>query len=237
MKTSKSIRPDRLDARSCARSKVNDRFTRGARGDVFFAITVPGGKGDGRDFIANAIERGAAAIVVAAGGVELQTWRYLWAQNEESESTLGAIGNEWYNNIQADMFTVAVTGTNGKTSCSQWIARAPFERDALCCDRYSRCWYHREGHLSALSETGFATPDALQLQEKLADVYARGASCFGNRSFCRLDCTQGRLNGLHFDVAVFTNLTRDHLDYHRTMECSCRCQSDVVHRWPQLQTR
>ncbi|TXI91067.1 MAG: UDP-N-acetylmuramoyl-L-alanyl-D-glutamate--2,6-diaminopimelate ligase, partial [Burkholderiaceae bacterium] len=93
-------------------------------GDVFFAITVPGGKGDGRDFIANAIERGAAAIVVAAGGVELADMAVPFAQMKNLNQALGAIGNEWYNNIQADMFTVAVTGTNGKTSCSQWIARA-----------------------------------------------------------------------------------------------------------------
>ena len=204
-------------------------------GDVFFAITVPGGKGDGRDFIANAIERGAAAIVVAAGGVELADMAVPLAQMKNLNQALGAIGNEWYNNIQADMFTVAVTGTNGKTSCSQWIARA-LSLSATPCAVIGTLGVgtYREGHLSALSETGFTTPDALQLQEKLADVYARGARALAIEA-SSIGLHQGRLNGLHFDVAVFTNLTRDHLDYHRTMEAYADAKA-MLFAWPQLQT-
>lgn len=202
-------------------------------GDVFFAISVPGGKGDGRDFIANAIERGAAAVVLTAGNLEPKEISVPCAQFVNLNQALGAIANEWYNDIQADLFTVAVTGTNGKTSCSQWIARA-LSMTSTPCSVIGTLGVgtYRDGHLSALQETGFTTPDALQLQEKLADAYARGARALAIEA-SSIGLHQGRLNGLHFDVAVFTNLTRDHLDYHRTMEAYAEAKA-ALFDWPEL---
>ena len=206
-----------------------------AVGDVFFALTVPGGRGDGRDFISNAIERGAAAVVFAAEGSSVSALSVPAIGFKNLHQQLGEIGNAWYNNIQADMFNVAITGTNGKTSCSQWIARA-LSLTGTSCSVVGTLGVgtYREGTLSALHETGFTTPDALQLQERLADSYARGARALAIEA-SSIGLHQGRLSGLHFDVAVFTNLTRDHLDYHGTMEAYAAAKAQLF-AWPGLQT-
>jgi UDP-N-acetylmuramoyl-L-alanyl-D-glutamate--2,6-diaminopimelate ligase len=188
-------------------------------GDIFFAFPVAKNAGDGRQYIQAAISNGAAAVVYDADN-------FVW--NDEQKvphfpvtalsSELGVIANTWYGHPDQEMFTVAVTGTNGKTSCSQWIAAA-FSHLAVPCGVIGTlgCGVYQNGQLEHLSETGFTTPDALQLQSNLQSMQEQGAKALAIEA-SSIGLQQQRLNGLHIDVAVFTNLTRDHLDYHGSFE-------------------
>jgi UDP-N-acetylmuramoyl-L-alanyl-D-glutamate--2,6-diaminopimelate ligase len=107
---------------------------------------------------------------------------------------------------------VGVTGTNGKTSCAHWIAHA-LEH---CGRRAAILGTLGNGLVGALAPAPNTTPDACVLHELLAQLRHAGAQAVAMEvSSHGLD--QGRVNGVAFDVALFTNLSRDHLDYHGTM--------------------
>ncbi|WP_329604987.1 UDP-N-acetylmuramoyl-L-alanyl-D-glutamate--2,6-diaminopimelate ligase [Undibacterium flavidum] len=205
-------------------------------GDVFFAFPIIAGKGDGRAFIQSAIERGAAAIVYEESS-ELANAEITVPHLAVKDliTLVGAISGAWYGNPTQDMFNVAVTGTNGKTSCSQWIAKA-LSMQATPCAVIGTLGVgtYRDGVIANLQETGFTTPDAIQLQRRLASLKANGAAALAIEA-SSIGLHQGRLNALHFDVALFTNLTRDHLDYHQTMEAYAAAK-EALFNWPDLQT-
>lgn len=188
-----------------------------AQGDVFLAY--PGDTADGRAYIAQAIGQGAQAVVYDDAGSF--TWNRDWDIAHRAVADLknnaGHIANGWYGKPDADMFSVAVTGTNGKTSCSQWLGRA-FSRlgGPTAVVGTLGIGLFESGEAGAFKATGFTTPDAAVLQQALAECRDAGATALAiEASSIGLD--QGRLNGLHFDVALFTNFTRDHLDYHGDM--------------------
>jgi UDP-N-acetylmuramoyl-L-alanyl-D-glutamate--2,6-diaminopimelate ligase len=108
---------------------------------------------------------------------------------------------------------IGVTGTNGKTSCTHWLAQcfnALGKKTAVIGTLGN-------GFLGELQETSNTTPDAAEIHGKLAEYLAAGAQCVAMEvSSHGLD--QGRVNGIAFDLAMFTNLSRDHLDYHKDME-------------------
>ena len=204
-------------------------------GDVFFAFPIVGSQGDGRVFIQNAIERGAAVIVYEENGADTSQEISVphLAVNGLIE-LLGAIANQWYGKPDQDMFTVAVTGTNGKTSCSQWIAKAlSLQGTPAAVIGTLGVGNYRDGVISQLQETGFTTPDALQLQARLANLKKNGAQSLAIEA-SSIGIHQGRLNALHVDVALFTNLTRDHLDYHGTMDAYAAAKEALFH-WQGLQ--
>ena len=203
-------------------------------GDIFFAFPVSANAGDGRKHIGHAIENGAVAIIFDP---ENFTWdegltipHFPVAQLREH---LGAIANVWYGQPDQDMFVVAVTGTNGKTSCSQWLAKAI----SLTCSPCAvvgtlGAGNYRDGVLENLVETGFTTPDALQLQRRLSELQEAGAKALAIEA-SSIGLEQGRLNGLHVDVALLTNLTRDHLDYHGDMQAYAAAK-ELLFDWPDL---
>jgi UDP-N-acetylmuramoyl-L-alanyl-D-glutamate--2,6-diaminopimelate ligase len=106
-----------------------------------------------------------------------------------------------------------VTGTNGKTSCTQWIAAALTALHQPC----ALIGTLGSGMPGQLVPTGFTTPDAPQLQRSLARLRDAGAKAVAMEVSSHA-LHQGRVNGTAFDIAVFTNLTQDHLDYHRTFD-------------------
>jgi len=125
---------------------------------------------------------------------------------------LGAIADALYGHPSQALWIVGVTGTNGKTTCTQWIAQC---LDA-CGRRAAVIGTLGNGLVGALAPALNTTPDAALTHETLAKFRAAGASAVAMEvSSHGLD--QGRVNAVGFDVAVFTNLTRDHLDYHGTM--------------------
>jgi UDP-N-acetylmuramoyl-L-alanyl-D-glutamate--2,6-diaminopimelate ligase len=201
-------------------------------GTVFFAY--PGDEADGRQYIAHAIENGAAAVLYAS---EEFTWNDQWQVPHLAVSNLktlaGQIANRHYLQPDARMFTVAVTGTNGKTSCTQWIGSALSRlgsTTAVIGTLGVSLFNH--GQAGEPTMTGYTTPDAVLLQRKLAEVRAAGATSLAiEASSIGLD--QGRLNGMHFDVALFTNFTRDHLDYHGDM-AAYEAAKSALFQWPAL---
>jgi UDP-N-acetylmuramoyl-L-alanyl-D-glutamate--2,6-diaminopimelate ligase len=126
------------------------------------------------------------------------------------------------------MWVAGITGTNGKTSCSHWIAQSLTHlgrKTAIVGTLGS-------GFPGRLEQAMHTTPDPLSLQMTLAALRDGGAvGCAMEVSSHGID--QGRINGTEFDVALFTNLSRDHLDYHHTMECYGAAKARLFH-WPHL---
>jgi len=181
------------------------------RGDAFAAYR--GTHRDGRRFIADAISRGAGAILWDAEGFNWnREWKLPHLPVDNLKTRLGIIADLVYGHPSRELWMVGVTGTNGKTSCGHWIAAgldAAGRRAAVLGTLGNGLW----GSLEPAANT---TPDAAELQETLRALRSRGAEAVAMEvSSHGLD--QGRVNGVAFDVALFTNLSRDHLDYHGTM--------------------
>ncbi len=196
------VRPERLatDSRAVA------------AGDVFLAY--PGERADGRRFVADAVARGAAAVLWERDG-------FAWAGELGAPNVAvaglkrlaGPLAAEVYGRPSERLWAVGVTGTNGKTSCTQWIAQALAGAGRRCAVVGTLGL----GFPGALAENPNTTPDAVLLQQALKRFADEGAACVAlEASSIGLD--QGRLEGTRFACALFTNLSRDHLDYHPDME-------------------
>jgi UDP-N-acetylmuramoyl-L-alanyl-D-glutamate--2,6-diaminopimelate ligase len=194
-----------------ARLSVDSRRVR--PGDVFLAF--PGAQVDGRDFIAQAVANGAAAVLAESGRGSGSRAAAIGVPIIELDGLAvlsGEIAHLVYGRPSEDLGLAGVTGTNGKTSVTHWIAQA---MDALQ-HRCAVIGTLGNGFVDELEESLNTTPDAVSLHAALAHFLLRGAdACAIEVSSIGLD--QGRVNGAAFDIAVFTNLTRDHLDYHGTM--------------------
>jgi UDP-N-acetylmuramoyl-L-alanyl-D-glutamate--2,6-diaminopimelate ligase len=188
-----------------------------AAGDVFLAY--PGDSADGRDYIEAAVQRGASAVLFDDGNGF--AWDAALDVPHRAVAGLkqlaGPIASAWYDAPDAKMLVVAVTGTNGKTSCSQWLGRALSKQGqpTLVVGTLGTGIY-RNGMAGNFSETGYTTPDAVLLQRRLAQGRNSGALALAIEA-SSIGIDQGRLDGLHVDIALFTNFTRDHLDYHGDM--------------------
>ncbi|HWT34830.1 MAG TPA: UDP-N-acetylmuramoyl-L-alanyl-D-glutamate--2,6-diaminopimelate ligase [Paraburkholderia sp.] len=197
-----------------------------AAGDVFFAYAVDGA--DNRPFIANAIERGAAAVLVQsdgfAGDLDPATMFAVPRLNELA----GTIASAWYGDPSDAMRVIGVTGTNGKTSCTNWISAALTALGQPCAIIGTL----GSGMPGQLVHTGFTTPDAPQLQCSLAQLQAAGAKAVAMEVSSHA-LHQGRVNGTAFSVGVFTNLTQDHLDYHGTFAAYEAAKARLF-AWPEL---
>ncbi|RJG05044.1 UDP-N-acetylmuramoyl-L-alanyl-D-glutamate--2,6-diaminopimelate ligase [Noviherbaspirillum cavernae] len=203
-----------------------------ARGDVFFAY--PGDAGDGRRYIAQAIESGAQAVVHEADGF---AWDDAWGVPhlavQDLKQIAGPIANAYYNQPDAAMYSVAVTGTNGKTSCTQWLGKAiSLLGEATAVVGTLGVGVFKRGAHEGFEATGYTTPDAVLLQRRLAEIRNAGAKALAIEA-SSIGLHQGRLNGLHIDVALFTNFTRDHLDYHGDMD-AYEAAKTMLFDWPGL---
>jgi UDP-N-acetylmuramyl-tripeptide synthetase len=195
-------------------------------GDLFLAF--PGDAADGRRYIGDAIARGAAAVIWEANGAEGVDWESMTVPNiavSQLREVAGTIAHAVLGEPSERLSLIAVTGTNGKTTCSQWIARAYPHRCAIIGTLGA-------GFPNALNETGFTTPQAATLARCLSSFVSAGAHA------CALEVSsigieEGRINGARVDIAVFTNLTRDHLDYHGSMEAYAAAKEKLF-RWPGL---
>jgi UDP-N-acetylmuramoyl-L-alanyl-D-glutamate--2,6-diaminopimelate ligase len=188
--------------------------SREARAGSLF-LAYPGAAHDGRLFIADALTRGASAVMYEADDdfVWDDAWRVPHIAVRGLKSFASAIGGHLYGHPSNDLWMVGVTGTNGKTSVSQWIAHA-LQISGQTSAVLGTIGNGIVGNLTASDNT---TPDALVLQRYLHKFVSAGAQC------CAMEVSshgldQGRVADVKYDVAVFTNLTRDHLDYHGTME-------------------
>ncbi|MCQ9615886.1 bifunctional UDP-N-acetylmuramoyl-L-alanyl-D-glutamate--2,6-diaminopimelate ligase MurE/UDP-N-acetylmuramoyl-tripeptide--D-alanyl-D-alanine ligase MurF [Paenalcaligenes niemegkensis] len=182
------------------------------KGDVFFAS--PGMAGDGRSFIDSALERGAAAIVSEKSDSGAAVLSVPSLEVENLSGMLGEIAHEWWAKPSEELKVIAVTGTNGKTSCVQWIAAALNNSQVPC------------GTIGTLGVTlpdgtnlggALTTPDVLSMHRNLALLRDAGANLVALEA-SSIGIAQGRLDGVHVEIAAFTNISHDHLDYHLTVQ-------------------
>lgn len=181
-------------------------------GDTF--VAYPGTQADGRRFIAQAIANGANAVIWDAHNFE---WNDAWQLPNLAVHDLrhqaGVIADHVYGQPSHQMWMVGVTGTNGKTSISHWLAQAFSGVERKC----AMLGTLGNGFSGALQTTVNTTPDALVLHGLLGEFVAQGAHA-AVMEVSSHALSQGRVNGVHYDVALLTNLTRDHLDYHGDMQ-------------------
>ncbi|HYL90374.1 MAG TPA: UDP-N-acetylmuramoyl-L-alanyl-D-glutamate--2,6-diaminopimelate ligase [Burkholderiales bacterium] len=199
-----------------AQGAMIERLTADSRrcapGTAFFAY--PGEKADGRNFIPDALSRGATAVVWEADGFE---WRNDWRVPNLAVAGLkqraGVLASDFHGQPSQHLWICGVTGTNGKTSCSQWIAAALQRRGV----QSGVIGTLGTGFPGRLREAGNTTPDALELQATLRELRTGGARSVAMEVSSH-GLVQGRVNGVRFSCALFTNLSHDHLDYHGSMQ-------------------
>jgi UDP-N-acetylmuramoyl-L-alanyl-D-glutamate--2,6-diaminopimelate ligase len=197
-------------------------------GDVFLAYAVDGA--DNRPYLDAALASGAAVALYQpenfAGNPDASKTLAVPALNDLA----GPIAAAWYGEPTGSMLTVGVTGTNGKTSCSTWIATALSALGRPCAIVGTL----GIGMPGKLTHSGFTTPDAPQLQRNLAQLKRDGAEGVAMEVSSHA-LHQGRVNGVDFDIAIFTNLTQDHLDYHGTFDAYEAAKARLF-AWPSLKT-
>lgn len=144
---------------------------------------------------------------------------------ENLHQLIGPLAQQVYGHPSRRLRVLAVTGTNGKTTVTQWLAQSMPVHCAVIGTLGA-------GYPGGMVETGFTTPDAAQYAHLLADFVSDGATaCAVEASSIGLE--EGRMAGSAVDCAVFTNLTRDHLDYHHSMEAYAAAKAKLF-AWPGL---
>ncbi|MDY0007203.1 MAG: UDP-N-acetylmuramoyl-L-alanyl-D-glutamate--2,6-diaminopimelate ligase [Spongiibacteraceae bacterium] len=194
-------------------------------GDAFLAY--PGDRSDGRDYLREAIARGAAAVLVEAGrstgDLEIPC-----VAIPDLRMHLSAIAGRFHADPSRVMRVVGVTGTNGKTTTSQLLGQILRAAGQPC------------GVLGTLGASvdapgaggGLTTPDAVAVQAQLAQWKRAGIGHVAMEVSSH-GLVQGRVEALRFSGAVFTNLSRDHLDYHGDMARYAAAKRRLFH-WPEL---
>jgi UDP-N-acetylmuramoyl-L-alanyl-D-glutamate--2,6-diaminopimelate ligase len=195
-------------------------------GDAFVAIAGFGAHG--LRFVDQARAQGAVAILFEPPApVDLPAPSDAIAV-PKLRARLGELADRFHGHVTEAMTVVGVTGTNGKTSTVQLLAQAWTLRGIRC----GTIGTLGMGLYGRVQPTGFTTPLVLKLHDLLAQLHEQGAQAVAMEvSSHALD--QGRADGVHFDVAVFTNLTRDHLDYHGDMETYGAAKARLF-AWPGL---
>ena len=180
-------------------------------GSLFLA--VPGAQHDGRHFIQGALARGVAAVVYEQDGTDPVIDHPLAFGVPRLRTQLGLIADRFYGSPSKRLKVVGVTGTNGKTTTTHLLAQV-LTATRLRCGLIGTLG---SGFPGALDPSLHTTPDALSVHRLLGQLAADGARavCMEVSSHA-LD--QARVAGVAFDIVVFTNLTRDHLDYHGDMD-------------------
>ncbi len=179
-------------------------------GDLFLAMR--GDSSDGNRFIDQAIAAGAVAVVTDSPGQKPRAG-VAWAQVPHGRRALARISSNLYRRPAEKLSLTGVTGTNGKTTTAfllESIFRAAGRGSALV----GTIEYHVAGQVRPAPHT---TPESLELNALFAEAAAAGATEVAMEVSSHA-LAQQRIFGMPFDVAVFTNLTRDHLDYHRDMD-------------------
>ncbi len=187
-------------------------------GDLFLAC--PGTSRHGMTYLDQALASGAAAVL-AGPSAEWPAERIRARATavavplvivEHLERRVGEIAADFFGHPSQRLYVTGITGTNGKTSCAHFLAEAL--GDAAGCALIGTLG---NGFLNHLDTATHTTPDAVRLQALLADFVDQGASDVAMEVSSHA-LHQHRVAGVEFDVAVFTNLSRDHLDYHESME-------------------
>ncbi|MFT4885898.1 MAG: UDP-N-acetylmuramoyl-L-alanyl-D-glutamate--2,6-diaminopimelate ligase [Pseudohongiellaceae bacterium] len=192
-------------------------------GDLFLACF--GKNHDARDFIDEAINRGVAAVFAESGG-QWQGVRIIKDTPviaiDNLSAKLSEIASRFYEHPSKKLKVIGITGTNGKTSCSLFIAQALAEMGRRC-GVIGTLGYGIHGELK---ETQLTTPDAVFSQMALAQMVEQNVDPVV-MEVSSVGLHQKRVEAVNFDIAIFTNLSRDHLDYHSSMEDYGECKKKL----------
>jgi UDP-N-acetylmuramoyl-L-alanyl-D-glutamate--2,6-diaminopimelate ligase len=194
-------------------------------------VALPGTRTHGIGFAAQAVNAGAAAVlwepvegivpprlpedVKLIGITRLHAW-------------LGPISDWFFEAPSAEVRVIGVTGTNGKTTTAHVIAAALQQLNVT--SGYAGTLGY--GRVDALQPASLTTPDVITVHRQIAELRDEGVRCLGMEVSSHA-LAQGRVFGVRFDTAIFTNLTHDHLDYHGTLEAYGEAKA-FLFRWPSL---
>lgn len=187
-------------------------------GNLFIAIK--GINADGHQYIEQALEKGAIAVMVS--DENYTSIDYPWILVEDCRLALAQISNAFYGQPSEQLTLIGVTGTNGKTTTTNLIAQiieAQGEKVGLIGTIHNRIG-------EKIIEGSRTTPESLELQALLAQMVAEGVK-YAVMEVSSHALALKRVACCNFDIAVFTNLTQDHLDFHHTMEDYCRVKTEL----------
>ncbi|MGR4872042.1 UDP-N-acetylmuramoyl-L-alanyl-D-glutamate--2,6-diaminopimelate ligase [Variovorax sp. LARHSF232] len=198
-------------------------------GDGF--VAWPGAAADGRRHVAAALAQGAAACLVEHEGVEAFGFAgEAVASYAGLKAATGPIAAHYYGQPSDQLDLLAVTGTNGKTSTAWWLSEAisglPGRGPCALVGTLGI------GRPPELTYTGLTTPDPVMLQGCLRDFVSQGYSACAIEA-SSIGIAERRLDGSRISVAVFTNFTQDHLDYHGSMDAYWEAKAELF-AWPGL---
>lgn len=175
-------------------------------------IAVKGYKSDGHDFIAEAVAAGATAVICQTLP-EVQDNGICWVRTTDSARALGYAASNFFGNPSTSLKLVGVTGTNGKTTIATLLYRM-FISLGYKCGLFSTVCNYINGRELPATHT---TPDPVQLNRLLSEMVDDGCS-YAFMEVSSHSADQQRIAGLYFEGGIFTNLTHDHLDYHKTFD-------------------
>jgi UDP-N-acetylmuramoyl-L-alanyl-D-glutamate--2,6-diaminopimelate ligase len=200
-------------------------------GDGF--VAWPGGVTDGRAYVAQALQQGASACLVEVKGVDPFDWSTsespAIAVYDGLKAASGPIAAAYYEQPSHALDVVAITGTNGKTSTAWWLAHALGQVGQRC----AMVGTLGVGEVHALEVTGMTTPDPVLLQARLRAMVTAGVNACAIEA-SSIGLAEHRLDGTQVRVAMFTNFTQDHLDYHGDMASYWQAKS-ALFSWSGLQ--
>ncbi len=191
-------------------------------------IAVPGTEADGHRFIGKAVEAGATAVIYQndTPGLEAMEGVTL-VKVADSRRALALAADNWFDHPSGKLHLVGITGTNGKTTTVTLLYNL-FTDLGWSCGLISTIANYIDGERL---ETSHTTPDPIELNSLLARMVDKGCSyCFMEVSSHSVD--QERIAGLEFKVAIFSNLTHDHLDYHKTFAAYRDCKKRFFDNLP-----
>ena len=215
--------------RSQVQGVLHTDSRRVGQGDGF--IAWPGGVTDGRQFVNAALTQGASACLVEQAGADAFAWgeSAALATYDGLKAASGPIAAAYYEQPSQALDVVAITGTNGKTSTAWWLAHA-LNNLGKRCALVGTLGVGEVGHLEV---TGMTTPDPVLLQARLRGMVDAGLDACAIEA-SSIGLAEHRLDGTQVRVAMFTNFTQDHLDYHGTMDSYWQSKLALFH-WAGLQ--
>ena len=208
-------------------------------GDGF--IAWPGAAVDGRQFVKMALQKGAAACLIESSGSNSQELGSIVEQDKIAnysglKNAIGLIAAQAMNTPARSLNVIAITGTNGKTTTTWWLAQALQAVAVIKPAALTKCFMVGTlgvGVPNAVEVTGLTTPDPVLLHKKFREYVENGFN------YCAIEASsigieEHRLDGTDIKVAVFTNFTQDHLDYHGSMQAYWNAKLKLF-QWPTLQ--
>lgn len=191
-------------------------------------VAMKGEKSDGAEFIPNAVAAGAAAVI-SENEVSPASATGVWVK--DTREALADLAAHFYGQPAAELKLAGVTGTNGKTTTA-FLIKHICEHFLWRCGLIGTVQYEIGERVIPASRT---TPESLEVHKLLREMVDAGCKAAAMEVSSHA-LVQDRVRGVEFDVAVFTNLTQDHLDYHRTMEAYFQAKANLFTGLP-MQTK